>query len=182
MILENQDVAKPFVVLEIEHAVAVSPENVLDGALRQGSQSRGVIGRFHDNLVRADAIHLVKEAFTFAVEIALDAECGEFIGHDANGPSGGVRASVAAAVDENLRRRLDFMAGAEWAILAVWQRRDALAQKIVWALSALGGNDYPTASNRIFSQLRQSNPPRQGQKLGRRARLLGLRLYRVWRC
>jgi hypothetical protein len=60
------------------------------------------------------------------------------------------------------------MPWAERAILPVRQRTDALAQKIVWPLSTLGGNDYPASSNRVFSQLRQSKPPRNGPSLGRR--------------
>src|SRR5580700_3263767 len=140
-----------------------------------------MIGRFDDYLMRADAVHLVKEAFALAVEIAFNAECGKFVGHDAHGPARGVCASVAPAVDQNLRRCLGFRAGAERAILAVGKRRDAFAQKIVRAFSTLGGNNHPAASNRIFSQLRQSNPPRKGSKIWARKAPLGLRLYRVWR-
>src|SRR5580700_9697783 len=118
-----------------------------------------MIGSFDDYLMRADAVHLVKEALALAVEIAFDAECGEFVGYDANGPARGVCASVAPAVNENLRRCLGFGAGAERAILAVGKRRDTFAQKIVRAFSTLGGNNHPAASNRIFSHLRQSDPP-----------------------
>src|SRR5580704_2420496 len=165
MILEDQDVAKPFVILQIEHTVAVSPQDIFDRPFRQGSQSGSVIWSFDDHLMRTDTVHLVKEAFALAVEIAFDAECGKFVGHHANGPTRRVRSSVAPAINKNLRRRLGFVTGAERTILAIRQGRDALAQKIVGALSALGGNNHPAASNRVFSQLRQCKPPRQWSKI-----------------
>src|SRR5580658_245007 len=112
--------------------------------------------------MRANTVHLVKKAFAFAIEIAFNAKRGEFVGHDPDRPAWSVRAAIAAPVDENLRRRLGFVAGAERTILGVWRRRNRLAQKIVWTLSTLGGNNHPAASNRVFSQLRQSSPPRKG--------------------
>src|SRR5580698_3085277 len=162
MIFEDQNVAEPLVIFEIEHAVAISPEDVFDGPLRERSQSRHVVGRFHNDFMRADAVHLVKEAFAFSVEIAFNTQRWEFVRHHTNRPACCVRAAVAAAVDENLWRRLGLIARAERAILGVWRRRNSLAQKIVWTLSTLGGNNHPAASNRVFSQLRQSSPPRKG--------------------
>ena len=122
VILEDQDVAESFVVLQIEHAVAIGPQNVFDGAFRESGQSGRVIRRFDDHFMRADAVHFVEEAFAFAVEIAFDAQSGKFVGHDAHRPARSVRAAVAAAIDQNLRRSLGLVAGAERAILAVGQR------------------------------------------------------------
>src|SRR5580698_3647200 len=102
-----------------------------------------MVRRFHNDFMRADTVHFVKEAFAFAVEIAFNAKCGEFVGHDPNRPAGSVRAAIAAPVDENFWRRLGFVARAEWTILGVWRRRNSLAQKIVWTLSSLGRNNHP---------------------------------------
>src|SRR5580693_21674 len=98
MILENQDITKPLVILEIEHAIAVGPEDVLDSSIRQGSQSCQMVGSFDDHFVGADAVHFVEEAFAFAIEIAFDAKSRKFVGHYAHRPPWRVGAAIAASV------------------------------------------------------------------------------------
>jgi hypothetical protein len=114
-----------------------------------------VLRGFDDDFVRADAVHFVEEAFAFAVEIAFDAERREAVGYDANVPAGSVGAAAVAAVDENFRRSFVLRAGTEGAILGA-RDKHALAEKVGGALSAIGGDDHPSAGDGVFSQLGQS--------------------------
>src|ERR1700674_972912 len=105
MVLENQDVAETLVILQIEHAVAVSPKHVFHRALRERRQRRRMVRRLDDHFMRADTIHLVKQPFAFAVQLTLDAERREFIRDHANAPAWRVGPAAIAAVHENLRWR-----------------------------------------------------------------------------
>ena len=106
MIFENERVAKPLIVLQVQHAIAIGPQNVLNRAVRQGGESALVIGGLNDHFVRAHAIHAVKQAIALAVEVAFDAQRGKFIGNYTNGPTGRIRASAVAPVGQNFRRGL----------------------------------------------------------------------------
>src|SRR5258707_844900 len=156
VIFEDQNVAEALVVFQVEHAVAVGPQNIFDGPRLESGERGHVVGRFDDDFVGADSIHFVEQAFAFAVEIAFDAERGKAVGNDANVPAGSVGAAAVAAVDENLGRRFAFSSGAEGAILGP-RDNHAFAEKIGGALSAIGGNDDPAARDGIFTQLRQSS-------------------------
>src|SRR5258708_536353 len=160
VIFEDKDVTEAFVVFKIEHAVAVSPQNIFDGARLKSGERGHVVGRFDDDFVGADSVHFVEQAFAFAIEIAFDAERPEAIGNDANVPAGSVGAAAVAAVNKNLGRRFAFGSGAEGASLGP-RDNHAFAEKIGGALSTIGGNDDPAARDGIFTQLRQSKPPRR---------------------
>src|SRR6267143_2058566 len=67
----------------------------------------------------ADSVHLVEQAFSFAVQPTFDAQCGEFIGHHTNAPTGCVSTAAVSAINQDLRRSLGLIAGAERAILRV---------------------------------------------------------------
>ncbi len=60
VILEQQDVAEAAVVLEIEHAVTISPQNFLDSLLRQRGHGELVVRRLDNYFVRANAIHAIE--------------------------------------------------------------------------------------------------------------------------
>jgi hypothetical protein len=160
VILEDEDVAEALVVFEVEHAIAVGPEDVFDSARLERGESGHVVGSFDNDFMRADAVHFVEQAFAFAIEIAFDAESGEPIGNDTDVPAGGVGAAAVATVDENLWRGFAFGARAERAILGAGDE-DAFAEKIGGAFSAVGGDDDPAACDGILTQLGQSWPPRR---------------------
>jgi len=114
MVLENQDVLEAAVFFEIEDAVAEGPEYVFDALGGEIGQAGVVIRGFDDDFVRANAVHAVKHALGLAVEIALDAKCGELVGNHAHCPTGRValrrRATVRiGAVGLDLRRSLRFV-------------------------------------------------------------------------
>ena len=136
MVLENQNVAEAFIVLQVQHAVPVSPQHVFHSAFWERRQRGGVIRRFNDHFVRADSVHLVEQAFSFAVQLAFDPQRRKAIRHHAQLPSRRVRSSPISPVYQHFRRRLGLIAEAEGTILRL-SRDDAFAQKVVWPLSAL---------------------------------------------
>src|SRR5260370_40312181 len=102
VIFENEDVAEALVVFQVEHAVAVGPQNVFRSAGRERGERGHVVWRLDDHFVRADAVHFVKEAFAFAGEIALYAKRGGAIRGDANAPGWRVGAASVAAVNQSV--------------------------------------------------------------------------------
>src|SRR5262249_2391618 len=87
MVLEDQDVFESPVLLQIENSVAKSPQHILDALGWECRQCCVVIRRLDDDLVSADAIHLVKHAFGLAVQVAFNSEGRKLIGHNAHRPS-----------------------------------------------------------------------------------------------
>src|SRR5436853_531696 len=90
----------------------------------------------------ANSVHLVEETFSFAVQPTFDAQCGEFVGHHTNAPTGCVSTAAVSAINQDLRRSLGLIAGAEGAILGVLGD-NALAQEIVRTLSSFRRNAVP---------------------------------------
>ena len=155
VVLEDHDVAEARVLLQVDDAVAVGPEDILDLLVRQVAQRQHVVGRLDDDLVRADAVHLVVEAVALLVEVALDPQGGELVGHHAQRQPGCVRAAARRPVGQDLGRRLGLVAGAERAEVAARRNRRARARSR-WALGAVGGDDHPAAGDGVFAQFRQS--------------------------
>src|SRR5260370_38030657 len=151
VIFENEDVAEALVVFQVEHAVAVGPQNVFRSAGRERGERGHVVWRLDDHFVRADAVHFVTEAFAFAVEIALDAQRGEADRYDANAPAWRVGAASVASVNQNFGRRFALGARAERAVLLPG-KEDAFAEKVGGALRTVSGNDDPAARDGIFTQ------------------------------
>src|SRR5580700_10949602 len=154
VILENQNVAEALVVLEVQHAVAEGPEHVFDLLFSHRCQSAAMVGRFDDDLVRADAVHPIEEPFAFPVQVSLDAQRGKFVGNDAHLPARCVRAASIAPVLENLGRRLGFMPVTKRAD-ADSLDLDALAKKIRRPFGSIRRNNDPSSSDGILSQLGQ---------------------------
>src|SRR5260370_38905780 len=109
VILENENVPEALVIFQVQHAVAVSPEHVFHGALWQSRQRRRMIRRLHDHFMSADSVHLVEEAFPFAVQIAFDAQRWEFVRYHSDTPARSVGPAAVPAIYQNLSRRLDFV-------------------------------------------------------------------------
>src|SRR5260370_16407006 len=86
VIFENEDVAEALGVFQVEHAVAEGPQNGFRSAGRERGERAHGVWRLDDHFVRADAVHFVKEAFAFAVKIALDAKRWEAITPAPNPP------------------------------------------------------------------------------------------------
>ena len=80
-VLEDEDVSKPRILLEVQDAVVERPQDVLDPPLAHAGEGLAVLGRLDDDLVGADAVHLVVHAVALAVQIALDLERRELVRH-----------------------------------------------------------------------------------------------------
>src|SRR5215472_9528630 len=150
MVFEDQHVAEALVVFEIEHAVAISPQDVFDGLLWKLSERGLVLRRFNDHFVGADAVHLVEKAFAFAVEFAFDAKGREAVRHHTDIPSRGIRSSAVAPVGKNFRWRFDFISRTEGTVLGA-PRKDALSQEIIGPLTAVGRNNHPATRDRVLA-------------------------------
>ncbi len=79
--------------------------------------------RLDNDFVRANALHLVEDAFAFAVQIAFDAQHRKLVRDHAQRPTWLVRAR-AVSIGEHLRRRLGFVPGTEGAEPPRWRRRE----------------------------------------------------------
>src|SRR5208283_199906 len=150
MILENKNVAEALVILKVEHAVAIGPEDVFNGLLRKLRKGGLMLRRLDNDFVRADAVHLVEQALALAVEFAFDAQCRKPIGDHANVPARSVRASAVAAIGQDFGRGLQFISRTKGTILRR-PGKHAFPEKIHGPLSAVRRNDYPTPSNRVFT-------------------------------
>ena len=87
-----------------------------------------VKGTFEDDLMGADAVHLVVDAVAALVEVALDLQGGELVRHDADAPAFLVGLGVAIAIGENLVRGVVFAALAERTEAAAGQMDLALGR------------------------------------------------------
>src|SRR6266478_2306661 len=135
VILENENVAKALIVLQVQHAVAITPKHVLHGTFRQRGKRCKMVRRLNHHFVRADSTHLVKETFALAVQFTLNSQRGKFVRHHADTPARRVGTSAVPAVHKNFRRSPSFVARAEGAIL-LFSWDDALTEKVVRPLPA----------------------------------------------
>src|SRR4029079_3568825 len=109
-----------------------------------------------------DAVHLVVEALALRLQLPLDPERGELVGHHAQRPARLVGHRVRMTDAQDLRRRLRLVAGAEDAVARA--RTDGLGREVRRATAALGRDDDPAPDHRVLPQLRHvalppSRPP-----------------------
>ena len=154
MILVEQDIAKTAVVFQVQHAVAIGPENFLHAFFADGRQAEVVVGRFNNHFVRADPVHAIEQAVTFAIEPAFDSQRRKFVRHHPETPSGGVLAAAVSAVGQNFGGRLPFTAGAKRTMRRALDFH-AFAHEVHRTIGAIGGNDDPAPCNGVFAKLRQ---------------------------
>src|SRR6201997_1547120 len=158
VVLENQNVFKAPVFLEIKDAVAKSPQHVFNALWRHGGEGSLMIGGADDDLVRADTIHLVEHALGLAIQIAFNPQGRKLVGDDAHGPARSIAQGRRTAirirpVGLNLGWSFSLVPGAEGAEAAF--NAHTLAYKICGTLGAIGGNDHPPAHDWIFSKFGQ---------------------------
>src|SRR5580704_1370509 len=156
VILEQQDVAEAAIVLQVEHAIAVGPENLFDRFLAQVRERLHVVRRFDDHFVRAHAVHAIEQAFALAIKATFNSQSRKLIRDNAQRPARRVFSCTVAAVGENFRRRLAFIAGAERTSGSSFDL-NAFANEIEGPLPTLGGNDYPAPRDWIPAKLRQTS-------------------------
>src|SRR3954471_10398056 len=158
MVLEQQDVLKPFVLLQVDDAVAECPHHVLNSLFWELCQAGVVVRGLDDHLMGTQAIHLVEHAVRLAVKVRLNPKDGEFVRHHSNAPSRSItlcrRTTILArAIRQDLRRSLRFVSvteGTETALVL-----HSIAQEISGTLCPVGRNNYPPPDDGVFSQLWQ---------------------------
>src|SRR5580704_12088664 len=162
VILENQDVLEAPVFFQIKNAVTKGPKHIFNSLGCQSTEARIVVGSLDNDFMRAHAVHAVEHALGLAVEAALDAECGKFIGNHPHRPSRRValrrRSSVhVRTISLNFRRRLG--------LVTITKRTKAAFQlhtvsgKVSRTLGAVRRNDDPPAYDWILSKLGQALNP-----------------------
>src|SRR5262249_7279303 len=88
------------------------------------------------------AVHTVEHAVSHAVQIALNAQRGKFIGNDPEVPAGRVGLMlIARAVSQDLRRGFALVPGTEWTKAFVFDN-DALPGKVAGTPGAIRGDDH----------------------------------------
>ena len=153
VILEQEDVAQPEVLLEIEHALAARPQDTLD--LRFGHQRERpiVMRRLDDHLVGADPVHAIEHPLAFAVDRPFHLERRKLVRHDADVPPGRVPPPAVLAVRQQLRRRHRLVTRTERTVLAP-DRGRPLETEVVRTLLPVGRNNHPSSGDGIFAELR----------------------------
>src|SRR5579862_1274865 len=157
MVLEDQNVFEPPILLQIENAIPEGPQHVFDSLWRQCRQARSVVRSLDDYFMRPDPVHSVEHPLSLTVQIALDAESRKLVRYNSNRPSRRVplrrRPSIRIRpVRLNLRWSLPLIAVAKRAESPL--NLHVLAYEIGRALGPVRRDDYPTANNGIFSKLR----------------------------
>ena len=99
----------------------------------------------------ADAAHHVVDAVAALVQLALDLQGGELVGHDADPPPFAVALRAGLAIGEDFVGRFVLVAlaeGAEAALLALLRRVE-----VVRPFRPAAGDNHPAADNRVFSKV-----------------------------
>src|ERR1700758_935836 len=91
MVLEDQHVTEPFVMSEIEHPLAIGPQQLFDLMLLEVGKPAIMVGAFYQHLVRADSIHQIVQPVAAPSRRTLDAQCGELVAYRTHSPSRPVR-------------------------------------------------------------------------------------------
>ena len=77
---------------DIEHAIAITPQNILNLINRHFSELKIVAWRFDNHFMRADTVdHVVKTDAT-TVQIPLDPKRRKLVGYDTHLPTGSIGA------------------------------------------------------------------------------------------
>src|SRR5262245_17298372 len=147
VVLKNQDISKSNVFLEIEHAIAIGPQHVLNSLCRHVGQAICVVRGLDDNFMRADCVHPIVEAEALAVEVALNLKRRELVGDDTHGPVRSVSLQRLQPIGHNFFRCQSLLPWAKRAE-SCGQMPDGLhGNKVVRPTATLRRNNYPSTDN-----------------------------------
>jgi len=99
---------------------------------------------------QVDLVPFAYSSFALAVQVALDSQRRKFVGYHAHLPARRIRGASIAAVLQNFRGRLRFIAVAERAGSHSLDL-NALAQKIRRAFGPIRRNDDPSSGDGVFA-------------------------------
>jgi len=154
MVLENQNVTEPHIFLEIDHAVAIGPQHVLDPLGRHVGQAFLVVGGFDDDFMGPDPIHAIIEAEALAVERAFDLKRGELIRYDTDGPVRVIGFHRLWPIGHNFFRRQSFLPRAKGAERCGQWSSGVHGNEVVRSSATFRRNNDPSTDNRITSEIR----------------------------
>src|SRR5262249_39048165 len=97
-------------------AVSVYPKHLPDVLFRQVCHGQFMKWAFNDDLMSANAVHLVVDTLTSFIKVAFNLKGRELIGHDADTPALVIGFAVAVPVRQDFLGGLVFMSLAERAI------------------------------------------------------------------
>src|SRR5262249_54043789 len=123
-----------------------------DVLLGKMGQRQLVERAFDDDLMSADAVHLVVDALAAFVEVAFNLQDGKLVGYDADAPTALIGARIAVAIRQDLVGSIPFLAFTERAQARTG--RHWLDLRPDRPFGPVGGNDHPAPDNRILTQLR----------------------------
>ncbi len=163
-VLEEHAVNESRVAFEVDQPVAIDPEDFADVVFGKLGHADLVLRALDDDLMRADAGHLVVDPLAALVELAFDLEGGEPVGDD---PDAASRGRWDACPDRDRR-------GSRAGVLSSCpsqkgQRPGSLPVDLGFALEVVGPlrplvrDDHPAADDRVFPQLGHARPPQTDQ-------------------
>jgi hypothetical protein len=115
LVLEDQDILEAVIAGQVGHARPIGVHDRGDVPLGQVGQLHIVVGRLGDDLMRADAGHLVEHADPFPRQLPLDAQHGIFVRQHAHLPAGRVGGRARRAHCKDLARGERLLAAAKHA-------------------------------------------------------------------
>src|SRR5713226_1049563 len=150
MILEDDNVAKALVTLEIQYAVAIGPQHLFDLERFKVPQTGVMLGRLDYHFVRPDPIHQIVYAVAAPSRAAFNPQCRKLVGDAAHAPSGLIGRRAGRTIRQNFGRGQMLHSGAEYArsTLALLRTLD----KVRGTPTPLRGHNHPPADDRVFSQ------------------------------
>src|SRR4030081_2925199 len=162
VILENQDVFEPPILLQVKDTIAESPKHIFDSFWRKRGETSAVIGSFNDDFVGPHAVHPVEHTLGLAAQASLYAQGWKLIGNYAHRPSRRIalrrRPSVGIrTIGLNLRRCLALISITEGAEAPL--QFHSITGKVSWSLGAVSRDNDPPAYDWVFSKLRQGLNP-----------------------
>jgi hypothetical protein len=158
VVLKDQDIAEPWVTLEINHPFAIGPKHVLHCFGRKGRQRLLMERGFNQNLVGSDPVHFIVDAFSLTIQFSFNSKGREFVRDNPEAPSRRIRRRSVASKGENLWRCFVLVSLAQRTESTGWLR--LFDDKIGGPSSSLCGDNDPPSVTGIFSQLRPSLSPR----------------------
>jgi hypothetical protein len=154
VVLEDEDIAEPWVTLEVGDPFAVGPEHVLHCFGRKSRQRLLMERGFNQNLMGSDPVHLVVDAFPLTIQFSFDSKGREFVRNNPETPSRRIRRCSVASKGEDLWRSFVLVSLAQGTEST--DRLMLFDDKIGGPSPSFCGDDDPPSVNGIFSQLRHS--------------------------
>src|SRR4030042_4130406 len=102
VVLKDQDIAEPWITLEINDPFAVGPKHVLHCVGRKGHQRLLMERGLHQNLMGSDPVHFIVDALSLTIQFPFNSKSREFVRDNPEAPSRRIRRRPVAPKGEDL--------------------------------------------------------------------------------